>query len=208
MSQGLSVVIPTHRRPDKIAACLDALAASDYPRGRLQVLVVEDGGPTDALAELRARSFDPLELIWLDQPHAGPAVARNLGAQHATRELVAFTDDDCCPRPDWARRLDAQLRSSPGSVVGGHTVNKVVGNRQMKKRFHVRVEHVRHSKCRKDFLDRVKKNEAIKAEYRARGEKPPCLKRVPVMPRKGYVVSNKKTEIEVLAPLTFVEHFV
>ena len=128
MSQGLSVVIPTHRRPDKIAACLDALAASDYPRGRLQVLVVEDGGPTDALAELRARSFDPLELIWLDQPHAGPAVARNLGAQHATRELVAFTDDDCCPRPDWARRLDAQLRSSPGTVVGGHTVNKVVGN--------------------------------------------------------------------------------
>lgn len=90
----------------------------------------------------------------------------------------------------------------------GVEVNKVIGNRQMKKRFHVRVEHVRHSKCRKDFTDRVKKNEAIKAEYRAKGEKCPCLKRQPVMPRKGYVVSNKKTEIDVLAPLTYVEHYV
>merc|ERR1711998_430747 len=90
----------------------------------------------------------------------------------------------------------------------GVEVNKVIGNRQLKKRFHVRVEHVRPSKCRDEFLNRVKKNEAVKAEYRAKGEKCPCLKRQPKAPRAGYVVSGKKSNVEVLAPLTFVEHFV
>ena len=54
MNGGLSVVIPTHRRPDKLAGCLEALAASDYPSGKLEVVVVEDGGPTPELDELRA----------------------------------------------------------------------------------------------------------------------------------------------------------
>lgn len=44
----------------------------------------------------------------------------------------------------------------------GVEVNKVLGNRMMKKRINVRVEHVRHSKCRKDFLERVRQNEDIK----------------------------------------------
>jgi len=127
-TRGLSVVIPTHRRPQQLARCLDALAAAQYPHGRLEVVVVEDGGPTAELDELRARSFETLDLVWLDQPHSGPAVARNYGAQQATRDLIAFTDDDCRPRLDWAARLDAVLRERPGAVVGGHTVNELTGN--------------------------------------------------------------------------------
>ena len=49
MSRGLSVVIPTHRRPERLAGCLEALAASEYPLGPLEVVVVEDGGPTKEL---------------------------------------------------------------------------------------------------------------------------------------------------------------
>ena len=58
----------------------------------------------------------------------------------------------------------------------GVEVNKQVRNRIIKKRIHVKVEHVLPSKCRKQHLDRVKQNEAIKAEKRA--EKV-CLKRLP-----------------------------
>ena len=46
----------------------------------------------------------------------------------------------------------------------GVEVNKRVGNRIIKKRIHVRVEHVRHSKSRQEFLDRVKENAAKKHE--------------------------------------------
>ena len=38
-----SVIIPTHARPDRLAACLEALANLDYPRDRFEVIVVDDG---------------------------------------------------------------------------------------------------------------------------------------------------------------------
>src|SRR4051812_37100900 len=40
----------------------------------------------------------------------------------------------------------------------GVIINKRVGNRYIEKRVNVRVEHVKHSKCREDFLRRVKEN--------------------------------------------------
>lgn len=45
-------------------------------------------------------------------------------------------------------------------------VNKLVGNRIIRKRIHVRTEHVSHSKCRQDFLDRVQANDAKRQEAR------------------------------------------
>merc|ERR1712169_109211 len=50
----------------------------------------------------------------------------------------------------------------------GVEVNKRVGNRIMKKRLHVRLEHVKQSKCRTDFLNRVKQNEQLKKEAKAK----------------------------------------
>ena len=46
----------------------------------------------------------------------------------------------------------------------GVIVNKKVGNRILAKRINLRVEHVSHSKCRQEFLDRVKSNRAKKLE--------------------------------------------
>merc|ERR550534_2304492 len=43
---------------------------------------------------------------------------------------------------------------------------KTVGNRKRTKRLHVRIEHVRHSKCRDGFKKRIKENEAQKAAVR------------------------------------------
>ena len=53
----------------------------------------------------------------------------------------------------------------------GVLVNKIVNGRIMHKRINVRVEHVQHSKCRDDFLNRVKANEAKKAEVKKNGGK-------------------------------------
>merc|ERR1711953_869514 len=41
----------------------------------------------------------------------------------------------------------------------GAIVNKRVGGRIIPKRINVRIEHIKHSKCRDDFLRRVKENE-------------------------------------------------
>ena len=44
----------------------------------------------------------------------------------------------------------------------GVEVNKPVGNRIIRKRIHVRVEHVRPSRCQDGHIARVKENEAAK----------------------------------------------
>ncbi|CAH1441790.1 unnamed protein product [Lactuca virosa] len=51
----------------------------------------------------------------------------------------------------------------------GVEMNKQVGNRIIKKRIHVRVEHVMPSRCTEEFKQRVKKNDVLKAEAKAKG---------------------------------------
>ncbi len=49
-----------------------------------------------------------------------------------------------------------------------------VRSRIIRKRINVRVEHIRQSKCRQDFLDRVKRNEDIKRQAKESGST--CLR--------------------------------
>jgi large subunit ribosomal protein L21e len=75
----------------------------------------------------------------------------------------------------------------------GVEVNKQLRNHILKKRIHVRVEHVRHSKCRQGFLDRVKRIEATKKAAKAEGTVAPvsALRRLPAQPKVGYFVEPK-----------------
>ena len=45
----------------------------------------------------------------------------------------------------------------------GVIVNKKVRGRYIEKRINLRIEHVKHSKCREDFLNRVKSNAKLRA---------------------------------------------
>ena len=74
----------------------------------------------------------------------------------------------------------------------GVIVNKIVNGRIIPKRINVRVEHVQHSKCRDDFLNRVKTNEAKKAQAKKDGKKV-NLKRINKQPRAGKTVKGKET---------------
>lgn len=72
----------------------------------------------------------------------------------------------------------------------GVEVNKQLRNHILKKRIHVRVEHVRHSKCRQGFLDRVKRIEETKKAAKAAGTTAPIseIRRLPAQPKAGYFV--------------------
>ena len=77
----------------------------------------------------------------------------------------------------------------------GVIINKRVGIRILPKRIHVRIEHVRQSKSRQAFVDRVHANDAKKREAKKSGVKV-STKRVPEQPRGSHVVDSKKTTIE------------
>ena len=67
----------------------------------------------------------------------------------------------------------------------GVRVNKLVNGRIIEKRIHIRIEHVRKSKCQMEILRRKKENEAAKEEARKTGVKV-NLKRCPKQPKDGY----------------------
>ena len=107
------MIVPTHRRPAQLAECLAALARLDYPSDRYEVIVVDDGGgmPLDEVLE----PFRAHMAVTCLAGRRVAAAARNAGAARARGDLLAFTDDDCRPRPDWLRRLARAMRPSPAT---------------------------------------------------------------------------------------------
>ncbi len=76
-----------------------------------EVILVDDGSPDDTwetIERLAATSRPPLRGVRMPR-QSGPAAARNAGWRAADGPLVAFTDDDCVPQPDWLATLAAAL---------------------------------------------------------------------------------------------------
>jgi glycosyltransferase involved in cell wall biosynthesis len=108
MTPAFSVVIPTDQRPALLLKCLDALGKQQLPRDQFEIIVVDDGNSIDTetavqlFAKQIARSGGPLEVRYLRQPERrGPAAARNRGWRAARGRIIAFTDVDCLPHPEW-----------------------------------------------------------------------------------------------------------
>jgi glycosyltransferase involved in cell wall biosynthesis len=117
-----SVIVPTYKRRAALERCLAALDAQTLARDRFEVIVVDDGSPAPP-RETVARVATSLNVRLIEQANAGPASARNAGARAARGEYVVFTDDDCCPAPEWLAAIDASATRHPGCAIGGRVVN-------------------------------------------------------------------------------------
>ncbi|XP_065074441.1 large ribosomal subunit protein eL21 [Ochlerotatus camptorhynchus] len=85
----------------------------------------------------------------------------------------------------------------------GVIVNKRVRGKILAKRINVRVEHVKPSRCREDFLRRVKENDALRHELKQKNPKAKiCLKRKP-HPTRGEQVIVNPPEPVFLAPIPY-----
>ncbi len=116
----LSVIIPTCRRNDSLAECLNRLApgVQSYPSGSYEVVVSDDGA--DELANAMLGSEYPW-VKWTKGPCRGPAANRNHGAALAIGTWLVFTDDDCLPETTWLAEYSASLIETI-SVYEGQTV--------------------------------------------------------------------------------------
>jgi glycosyltransferase involved in cell wall biosynthesis len=86
----LSIVVPTHDRPERIIALLASLAATEI-EGLQAVIVVDDSGsPVDLRARFPGLPLDHVvlpERVFISR-------AKNLGWRRATSDLIYFIDDD------------------------------------------------------------------------------------------------------------------
>jgi glucosyl-3-phosphoglycerate synthase len=122
------VVVPARDEQEMIGCCLEAIAAQTVTPRAFETIVVADGcrDRTAGVAREAARALG-LALTVLNGPGAGPGPARRLGMEAAAkrlcalglgRGLIATTDADSRPAPDWLeRQLDHLARGA--SVVAG-----------------------------------------------------------------------------------------
>ena len=110
----LSVIIPARDAAETLEECLKALRSQSLPKGRYEVIAVDDGS-TDLTPRIAEAWADRL----IRQTGLGPAAARNAGAAAAHGELLVFTDADCVPTPDFLERLSGALQEAETVAAKG-----------------------------------------------------------------------------------------
>jgi GT2 family glycosyltransferase len=108
-----SVVIPTYERHDKlweVVECLDLQTFRDF-----EVIVVDQ---SEMPWEGRNR-YPELDLLYVHLDVKGAIHARNVGAFLALGDVLAFTDDDCLPLPDWLANAATRLEDSSLAGIEG-----------------------------------------------------------------------------------------
>lgn len=121
MPPEITVVVPTFRRPQLLQRCLVALCAQDMDPEDYEIIVADDGPDTATARTVATMSAQPgcppiryLPVLGTQ----GPAGARNRGWRSSRTRLIAFTDDDTIPQPDWLRAGLEALRRGADAAVG------------------------------------------------------------------------------------------
>ncbi len=117
----ISVMIPTYRRPKDLARCLKAL--EQQTKKAEEVVVVVRDTDTDTWAFLKDYYPKTFSLKTVTVTLPGVVAAMNAGLESASGDVIAITDDDAAPHPDWLARIETYFLAD--SRVGG------VGGRDM-----------------------------------------------------------------------------
>lgn len=111
----LSVVVPSSERPAALRACLAGLHAQSSAADELVVVRREHDRATAAV--VREQAAERLVEVTVTIP--GLIAAMKAGARKAGGDIIAFTDDDAVPRPDWIERLRRHFADPAVGGVGG-----------------------------------------------------------------------------------------
>jgi glycosyltransferase involved in cell wall biosynthesis len=123
MQTKISVVIPTYNRQKLLINCLRSLNQQTLDKTLFEIIIVSDGKDDKTAQALKPWYRSKLNITYLATPEKkGPAAARNLGWLSARSPLIAFTDDDCQPAPDWLTALLKQANNKSLIAIAGTTV--------------------------------------------------------------------------------------
>ena len=111
----VSIIIPAKNEESNIALCLEGIQSLEYPRNKLEVIVV-DNGSEDRTVNI-AKSMGAMTFIL---PNVTIAALRNYGFYQSKGKFVAFIDADCIPNAQWLTiAVRIMLANKNIGVVGG-----------------------------------------------------------------------------------------
>ena len=131
MEPSVSVVVVNLNGRALLADCLDALAVQDYPRDRVETVLVDNGSADGSVAFVR--EVYPHVRVVEARRNLGFAGGNNLGARIATGDYLALINNDARADVRWLRTLVEVLEEQPDVACvaskildqGGNTIDFV-----------------------------------------------------------------------------------
>jgi cellulose synthase/poly-beta-1,6-N-acetylglucosamine synthase-like glycosyltransferase len=114
----VSVVVAAFNEAGVIHEKLRTTLGQEYPRDRLEVVVVSDGS-SDGTDEIVRAHPDRRVTLVRQSPRAGKSLALNLGVAAARGDILVFTDADAMFVPGAIARLAAAFADERVGVVSG-----------------------------------------------------------------------------------------
>lgn len=112
----VSVIVPVYNDLERLDMCLKALLGQTYPQSLYEIIVVDNG--SDVSPCRIVQKYSPARLVSCNIP--GSYNARNEGINYAQGEILAFTDADCIPEPEWIEHgVHALQNNEKTGLVGG-----------------------------------------------------------------------------------------
>src|SRR5437868_2820389 len=118
----VSVVIATYNRCDELRGAIESFVNQELRDTTFELIVV-DNNSTDETRQTVARFRDEFghgNLVYCFEQQQGVSFARNCGIMEARASIIAFTDDDIRPQPDWVASVHEAFERFPqADFVGG-----------------------------------------------------------------------------------------
>jgi len=124
----VSIIIPCRNEEKFIGKCLDSLVTQDYPKEKLEILVI-DGGSKDKTKEVvntYSKKYDFIKLF--DNPKNITPTAMNIGIKNAKGEIVSKTDAHTTYQKDYVSKSIRYLFEYNADCVGGIALAKAKSN--------------------------------------------------------------------------------
>ncbi|MBI3769305.1 MAG: glycosyltransferase family 2 protein [Deltaproteobacteria bacterium] len=117
----VSIVVPSWNGRALLAESLPAIAALEYPRESLEVLVFDNGSRDGSASWLREAW--PAVRVLENATNLGFAAACDRAAAAAEGELVAFLNNDLRIAPDWLTCMTGALAASGAAAAGSRILD-------------------------------------------------------------------------------------
>ena len=120
-----SIVIPTYRRGDQLAECLESVCALDYSKDAIEVVVIDNGGKDNTRAAAEPFTSRLTIKYLVNARNRGYGFSVNRGIVESTGDRILLLNDDARPMRDLLQECDRLLASDPSiGCVGCRAIEK------------------------------------------------------------------------------------
>lgn len=111
-----SIIIPVFNRPEEVRELLESVEKQTFKN--FEVIIVEDGSD-DKCDTVVSEYAERIDIRYFYKKNTGPGDSRNFGMHRASGKYFVFFDSDCVIPPNYLKKVEAFLTTTPLDAFGG-----------------------------------------------------------------------------------------